>query len=48
MIDTNVMELVLDNRRQLGRSFEHCKPFAHHAQAVRGKVEDTQRKDSKG
>jgi len=33
-----VMELVLDNRRQLGRSFEHCNTFCKtQAQAVRGK-----------
>jgi hypothetical protein len=47
MIDTNVMELVLDTR-QLGGSFEHTQYLLQHAQAVRGKWNETQRKDSKG
>jgi len=46
MIDTNVMELVLDNR-QLGGSFEHPQYLLQHAQAVRGKWNETQRKDSR-
>jgi hypothetical protein len=36
MIDTNVMELVLDYRRQLGGSFEYCNTFCTNAQAVAG------------
>jgi len=43
MIDTNVMELVLDNR-QLGGSFEHSQYLLQHAQAVRGKWNENEEK----
>jgi hypothetical protein len=50
MIDTNVMELVLDNR-QLGGSFEHSQYLLQHAQAVGGigmrLKEKTQERDEK-
>lgn len=44
-IDTNVMELVLDNRDSLVDPSSTAIPFAPHAQAARGKGKTLKRKD---
>jgi hypothetical protein len=47
-IDTNVMELVLDNRWQLGGSFEHCNTFCTSCPSCQGEWRTMKEKRLKG